>query len=562
MNKLKTYKERSYLNYIEDKYIRMKKDYDLKQFHFHFPDNRSFLRFHKPLKYGDDLTNIRYSVMMANKTKQFISGFEEGRIFNGFRFVHPLSYEDSHIGTVEISVGFDAVHKWIEKIYEGHTYMILKKSMVTKNVFEDEQSNYDKSFVSNSYLHEKSMIISLFPHCFENSCQDEHKLHFSSQEFDEINKKLYSSIDNELESKKLFVKRVDLKDKTAVIVFNPIFNINNQHVGYILNYTIDVEFQKYTNIFYMLLFNLSILLWIIVLFIIYIYYKKEVESIKNIELNQAKNEIFEKKLELEAINKNLEQRVHENIQKAREKDKMLIHQSKLASMGEMIANIAHQWRQPLHSLAISVQDIAVAYKFNEVDEKYVNNYIKNSMAGINFMSNTIDDFTNFFKTDKKPMEFVIANLIEDVLKLVTPSLKAQNISVDVIKSLEQNKITSYPNELKQVILNLISNSKDACLEYAIHHDKENYQPTIKIEIATTDDFSTISICDNGGGIDENIIDRIFEPYFTTKKDNKGTGLGLYMSKTIIEENLKGKIFVENIFHGAKFIIVLKKNLAS
>jgi signal transduction histidine kinase len=164
------------------------------------------------------------------------------------------------------------------------------------------------------------------------------------------------------------------------------------------------------------------------------------------------------------------------------------------------------------------------------------------------MSKTIDDFREFFKNDKEKEKFDLMEAVIDVLKLIDKQIKNHNISIDINGS--GKTILGYKNELKQVILNIITNAKDALIEKNIKD--------AKISIFVHD--NTIVIEDNAGGIPKEIGDRIFEPYFTTKEEGKGTGIGLYISKVIIEEHFKGKIYFENTQNGVKFIIELKENI--
>jgi PAS domain S-box-containing protein len=266
-----------------------------------------------------------------------------------------------------------------------------------------------------------------------------------------------------------------------------------------------------------------------------------------IERIQTERLAIQKQKEIEELNRNLEERVQEEVTKNFEKDQLLIQQSKMAAMGDMMGNIAHQWRQPLNTLAIAIQDIEDAYFFDDINEEYIENFIADAMENIKFMSKTIDDFRNFFRPSKTREPFKLADAINDILQIVSAQLKNHNIEISLTG--ENYEVMGYPNEFKQVILNLTNNAKDAIIDNKIESGK------IEIKTLTySTEFKEIQIIDNGGGIPENIIDKIFEPYFTTKEGNKGTGIGLYMSKTIIEENMKGHLTAKNIENGAKFRI--------
>jgi signal transduction histidine kinase len=254
---------------------------------------------------------------------------------------------------------------------------------------------------------------------------------------------------------------------------------------------------------------------------------------------------------LNELNIELENRVAQELSANREKEKLLIQQSKMAVMGEMIGAIAHQWRQPLNSLGMTIQDVELAYKFGELDEQYLASYKKEAMGIIQSMSTTIDDFKNFFSANKKQEEFYIEDAIKDVLKILSAQfrLNSTEIIFDVDNG-SKHKYLCYKNELKQVLLNILANAKDALIE------KKKENSFVKIEVSQNENGYEVAIEDSAGGIDEAIMDKIFEPYFTTKPSDKGTGIGLYLSREIIEDHLQGKLTVENTQHGAKFTIWL------
>lgn len=228
---------------------------------------------------------------------------------------------------------------------------------------------------------------------------------------------------------------------------------------------------------------------------------------------------------------------------------MLIQQNRLAALGEMIGNIAHQWRQPLNTLGLIIQDVQEAYRFGEVNELYINTMSSKSMEQINYMSQTIDDFRNFFSVTKEKKLFSLSHSISNAIEIFVPEMKKNGIECEVNID-EKINVYGLKNEFSQVLLNLLKNARDALLE---HHSKD---PRILVTAESDDNEVKISIADNGGGISETIIDRIFDPYFTTKEEGKGTGIGLYMSKMIIEEHMGGTLGVQNSNGGAIFTIRL------
>ncbi|NQY19906.1 MAG: HAMP domain-containing histidine kinase [Campylobacteraceae bacterium] len=229
---------------------------------------------------------------------------------------------------------------------------------------------------------------------------------------------------------------------------------------------------------------------------------------------------------------------------------MLIQQSKLAMMGEMIANIAHQWRQPLMQLSASIIYLDAYNEKGKLTKERFDKKIKDSTLVIDFMSKTIEDFRDYFKPEKQKEDFLIKEAIDSALFIIDSTLKSSNINVFTEYENKDIKILAFKNEFSQALLNIISNAKDILIL------REIVKPQIHITIYTKDNKHFISIKDNAKGIDKNIIDKIFDPYFTTKHKSQGTGIGLYMSKMIIENNIKGKINVITSEYGAEFIISL------
>ncbi len=268
-------------------------------------------------------------------------------------------------------------------------------------------------------------------------------------------------------------------------------------------------------------------------------------------IQEYKLELEVREAELRELNYSLEEKVQEEVRMHREKEKMLIQQSKMAAMGDMISMIAHQWRQPLNQMSYILMNIDSAYEYKELTPQYMDEKIKEGTRLLEYMSHTIDDFKNFFKPDKERSEEQISEVLEHTVSLVQKSLEAHKIILQKeVKS--DARLWVYRNELLQVILNLISNAKDALVFGAV------VAPKIHISLEEDDACLSIRVCDNAGGVDEAIQEKIFEPYFSTKGEKSGTGLGLYMAKTIVEGHLNGELRVSNSDEGACFIVILKK----
>ncbi len=229
----------------------------------------------------------------------------------------------------------------------------------------------------------------------------------------------------------------------------------------------------------------------------------------------------------------------------KEKEQQLIQKSRLAQMGEMLSMIAHQWRQPLTAISSSSIALELKAELGNIDKETI---VKNSKKISKYtqnLSNTIDEFRNFFKPDRNKEDILYTELINSVLCIAKGSITNQNI--ELIKELNSNAtLHVYRNELIQVILNLIRNAEDILLDREI----ENPKITIKT------DNRCLTVSDNAGGVPDDIMDKIFDPYFSTKLEKNGTGLGLYMSKTIIEDHCAGKLSVMNDENGAVFKISL------
>ena len=250
--------------------------------------------------------------------------------------------------------------------------------------------------------------------------------------------------------------------------------------------------------------------------------------------------------ELARLNRTLDQKVKEEIEKNKEKEQLLMQKSKFIALGEMISLIAHQWRQPLSEIGAIIMNLQMHDRVNKLDSKTLSLKTKEIETILHYMSTTIDDFRYFFKPNRKKQAFKINESIQRVLKITSPMLKEHNIKV-IIDVSENITINSYQNELEQVLLNLISNAKDALV-----HDKIE-DPQIKISLEKKE-YVSLMIWDNASGIEEMLLDKIFEPYFTTKDEAQGTGIGLYMSKIIIENNMKGKLKINSSPEGSCFII--------
>jgi signal transduction histidine kinase len=252
--------------------------------------------------------------------------------------------------------------------------------------------------------------------------------------------------------------------------------------------------------------------------------------------------VDEKTKELQRLNENLEKRVKYEVDSNRKKDLIMFQQARLASLGEMIANIAHQWRQPLGAIMVIIQSFQLKAQMGKpLNSDFVEKKAEDAILLANNMSETLEDFQNFFKPNKSKELFSLKQCINDSFELSKYVLEQEKITFSLTLKEEVN-VLGYYNELSHVFLNIISNSKDALSA------KKEKNRQIKVIVKRIKDKAKISIYDNGGGIPLEVLPKVFEPYYTTKYKSNGTGIGLYMSKQIIENHMNGSIKCKNVYY--------------
>ncbi len=252
--------------------------------------------------------------------------------------------------------------------------------------------------------------------------------------------------------------------------------------------------------------------------------------------------VARKTKELRALNISLESRVKKEVENSRKKDNIMFQQARLASMGEVLHNIAHQWRQPLGALMMIIQGFGSKFERGKLDEKFIRSSVDDALRLGKNMSDTLDDFRNFFIPNRAKQIFEVKKAINKSIELTKYQLEKEDIAIEFNSNITA-KIYGFKNELIHVVLNLINNSKDI-LSATDNLDKKR----ILIITKQTKRKVIINIIDNGGGIKDDIITKIFDPYFTTKHKSMGTGIGLYMSKQLVERHMNGKIYCKSIKH--------------
>jgi len=278
--------------------------------------------------------------------------------------------------------------------------------------------------------------------------------------------------------------------------------------------------------------------------------QKRIENELHQQTLQLEGEVTERQAaqkELEELNRSLEMRIAISVTELRKRDQALIQQGRLAAMGEMINNIAHQWRQPLNNIGLIIQNLQFSYETGMLSQEEMRCEVEKAMDVIIYMSHTIDDFRSFFRDDKQKNRFFVSKVVLSALELVTAALTSRKIQVECEDD-ETVTAFGFQNEYAQVLLNILSNASETCIERGVTAAR------IHIRITSENGRSIVYIRDNCGGIPEDIMPKIFDPYFTTRAPDRGTGIGLYMSKVIIEQNMGGNLTASNTGDGVEFRI--------
>ena len=310
-------------------------------------------------------------------------------------------------------------------------------------------------------------------------------------------------------------------------------------------------FQNYSKEFdYSLVWKVALSLILVIIAILY-----RQRFLKRVN-EKLQNKVEEKTKELKEINSQLEERIKKEVEENLKKDRLLSQQQKMISMGQMIENIAHQWRQPLSVITTNASGMKLKKELNDLDDDFFHNAIDSVLNTSKYLSNTIDDFRYFFKPQKEKSDFSLESCIEKTIDLLNANFLERNIKI--ISRIDDVNIFGYETELIQVLINILNNSKDAL------QTLESENRLIFIEVKKDGKKAIIKIKDNAGGINPEVIEKVFEPYFTTKHQAQGTGIGLYMCQEIIYKHMNGHIDISNTeyehnnkkYKGAMSIIVL------
>jgi nitrogen-specific signal transduction histidine kinase len=607
---------------LEPLYVELRNSYSVRQIHFHLPDSTSFLRMHKPEKFGDSLKGIRESVDYVNKYLKPFYGFEEGKIYNGFRHVYPLFDEDNqHLGSVEVSFNIYAfMDKFLDVFNVKRVNFLVNEQAVNEKVFKDETSNYLKSPIKGFYFDKLVLdkLEKLDKNILPNKKTKEELIetaerikqgkpffmHFENAQelvviiplINKVTKRVVASI-NIAKNDRFIESRYQEFNQFIIFFFIILaFIILFMYREYISKIKMELEFEKNQKILdsqksFIIITDGADIKVANQSFLTFYgfkdlgefksqydcicetfeyeeganYIQKDMDGITWFEylLNNAKDENLVKILdsnneehifyiEFSQSNKLCDGEyivTFLDISKIKAIEKQLIQSEKLASLGNMIGNIAHQWRQPLSVISTSASGVKMKNEFNMLKAEEIDAYMDRIVDNTQYLSQTIDTFRNFIRDDSEVKDICIKHELKEIITLVSATLENNFITLKEYIDIDESLIKKMPQGIFiQIISNLVNNAKDVLVDNKIE------EPVVILRCEKIAGNIVVSVEDNGGGISENIAQKIFEPYFTTKHESVGTGLGLYMSHKIVTETLNGKLYFKNSENGAKFYV--------
>jgi len=468
-------------------------------------------------KKNDKLYKVRKDITEMIKNPKVQKTISIGIYDMTFKAMVPIFEEGKFIGIIETITHFNSITRGMRKDDKLEPIIILEKEFTEQL----RENSFSKVFIQDHYIANLSV---------DNKILD----YFNNKD---INK--FLNYDNYIISDEyLIINTPIIYNNKKLATFLSFLDLNEINVEYIEEY-------KQNAFLYLSLF-LMLLALLLFIFSYYLYSNKLKRLYDKLNKNQE---------ELHDLNTSLKKTINDEISKNNIKNRVLFHQTKMAAMGEMIGNIAHQWRQPLSLITSLASGVKLKNELGVLSSLEEKDSLNKIIETANYLSNTVDDFRYFFSPNKDKTRINTKELFQKVFNLLDSEFRTKNIQI--IKNIEEIYSYTYENELIQVMINIINNAKDELLKNENH--KYRY---ILIDLYKEDQNIIIKIKDNAGGISENIIDRIFEPYFTTKHRSQGTGIGLYMSEEIIVKHLKGNITVSNTeiiiegksFIGAEFIV--------
>ncbi|MGA1932979.1 sensor histidine kinase [Arcobacter sp. YIC-464] len=488
-------------NSLNNLSLLLRKETDFKNVWFQLIDKNGISLYRSwSDKKGDNISKVRTDLKQMLKEPKIKSTISVGKYDITFKAMVPI-YKDGKLeGIIESITHFNSISRAIRKSDLFEPVIVVEK----KYTEQLRKNAFTKIFVDNHYVANLSAKKEILSYLQTNKVQ--------------------SFLD---------IKGYMVKDN-YLIISTPIIYENNKLATFLSFKSLDkidtyyIEEYKQNAFLYLSFF--IILLGLILYSASHYLYSKELKKLY-IRLNENQDKLHN-------LNSSLQKTVEEEVSKNYEKNKILFQQSKMAAMGEMIGNIAHQWRQPLSVITTAATGIKMQKEVGILSDEEHKKSLDMIVNSANYLSNTIDDFRNFFSPNKDKNRFKSQDLINRVFSLIKSNF--QNKDIKIITNIEDIEIYTYENELLQVLINLLNNSRD---ELILRNSiKERF---VFVDLFLEEKNLTISIKDNAGGISEEIIDRIFEPYFTTKHKSQGTGIGLFMCEEIICKHMHGKIEVFN-----------------
>jgi len=464
-------------------------------------------------KKNDSLVNIREDVRQMLNHPQIMSTISVGIFDMTFKSMVPLFKENQFIGLVEVISHFNSITKHLQR--DGIMPLILVNKKYTPQLIKPLTNLFiDEYYVANLDIPQE--IVTFVQTHKAETFWDKSNYMIKSPYFISFHKEYESQGDT----------------MATFLLFQKIDDVKSAEID---------SFKNLSQLIIVAIFSVSI---IIVLFF-YFYLKRKEES--------RTHAILQK------YNQELEDKITQEIEKNRKKDMTLANQSKLVALGEMLGNIAHQWRQPLSAISTATSGLQIKYEYNMLSQDEFMEMTNGIVNNTKYLSDTIEDFRDFFKKNKEKDTFNVASVIKSSYNIIKALYNINNIRI-VFNLDESIKYTGYKTELSQVFLNIFNNAKDALLYNKVP------QKIVYVKLYSHKDYIVIEFHDNAGGVKEEINGKIFDPYFTTKHQTQGTGIGLFMSNEIISKHFKGEIYNENttfsldneIYLGANFIIKLPK----
>jgi len=506
-------------NLLIDSYEELS-ELNLRQLHFHLPDNTSFLRFHRPNRYGDDLTDVRYTIMVTNRDLVPMVGFEEGRIYNGFRYLFPLFYEGTHVGSVETSVSFTAVQVDLNESLEGGTTFILKSEEVDAKVFEDEQSNYVISDISEAYAYDRAVV---------ESYADED---MPWATIEAINAALDDATVARLNTGESFTAYVNANDENYNVTFMAVNNVQDQHVGYVLSYKAD-EFIATSRASYTVS---QVTMGIVsIALIVFFFY-----------LDRSTAFINRQRLQLASQNVNLEQ-TNRALDEARVQAEAA---NKLKS--QFLANMSHELRTPLNAI-LNFSRFVSEGMLGDVNTQQVETLGKVNDNGKHLLS-LINDLLDISKIEANQLKLFLEDNVDlqkefsAVTDVARSMLTDKPVKVVTYVDPDLPFILADRRRVRQIMLNLVSN---AC--------KFTDEGQVKLSLKRDGDNLVFSVVDTGPGIASEDHELIFETFRQTQAglmQGTGTGLGLPISRRLAEIHGGSLTMESELGQGATFIVSL------